>query len=53
MTDVNFNFFIHVLFLLFKELTEERIAKKKQELPDELWDNIVAIWTIGDANLRK
>jgi hypothetical protein len=28
MTDVNFNIFIHVLFLLFTELTERRIAKK-------------------------
>ena len=43
MTDVNFDFFIHVLFLLFKELTEERIAKKERELPDEFWDNIGAI----------
>ncbi|KIM80458.1 hypothetical protein PILCRDRAFT_73157, partial [Piloderma croceum F 1598] len=28
MTDVNFDFFIHVLFLLFTELTENRISKK-------------------------
>jgi hypothetical protein len=28
MTDVNFDFFVHVLFLLFMELTETRISKK-------------------------
>ena len=52
MTDVNFDFFIHVLFLLFKELTKEWIAKKEQELPDKFWDNIGAVWTICDAGLR-
>jgi hypothetical protein len=35
MTDVNFDFFMHVLFLLFKETMEEQIAKKERELPDE------------------
>jgi hypothetical protein len=35
MTDVNFDIFMHVLFLLFAELTERRIAKKGRELPDE------------------
>lgn len=38
MTDKNFDFFIHVLFLLFKEETEQRIAKKKRELPGDFWD---------------
>jgi hypothetical protein len=38
MTDVNFDFFIHSLFLLFTELTEERIMKKECELPDEFWE---------------
>ncbi|KIM77843.1 hypothetical protein PILCRDRAFT_76259, partial [Piloderma croceum F 1598] len=38
MTDVNFDIFIHVLFLLFAELTERRIAKKGRELPDDFWE---------------
>jgi hypothetical protein len=38
MTDVSFNFFIHVLFLLFTELTENRISKKGWELPEDFWD---------------
>jgi len=37
MTDINFDFFIHALFLLFTELTEQRIAKKDWKLPNQFW----------------
>jgi hypothetical protein len=43
MMDVNFDFFMHVLFLLFKEMTEEQIAKKEHELLDEFWDTVDAL----------
>ena len=35
MTDANFDMFVHVLFLLFKEDVEERIERKGGQLPDE------------------
>ncbi|KAJ7591847.1 hypothetical protein C8J56DRAFT_1046176 [Mycena floridula] len=38
MTAANFDFFIHVLFLLYKELSEARIAKKGHKLTEEFWD---------------
>ncbi|KAJ7597704.1 hypothetical protein C8J56DRAFT_1109108 [Mycena floridula] len=38
MTAANFDFFVHVLFLLYKELSEARIAKKGHELTEEFWD---------------
>jgi hypothetical protein len=37
-TDVNFDFFVHVLFLLLTELTENRNSKKGRELPEDFWD---------------
>lgn len=40
MTDVNFDLFVHVLFLLFKEDVEERIERKKRGLSDEFWDEV-------------
>ncbi|KAF9470353.1 hypothetical protein BDN70DRAFT_909533 [Pholiota conissans] len=38
MTDINFDFFMHSLFLIFKEDVEKKIQKRNQELPDEFWD---------------
>ncbi|KAH6886100.1 hypothetical protein BKA70DRAFT_1041149, partial [Coprinopsis sp. MPI-PUGE-AT-0042] len=38
MSDITFDFFIHVLFLLYGESVQERINKKKRSLPDEFWD---------------
>lgn len=38
MTDVNFDFYLHVLFLLFGEMTEERVRKQGLELPEDFWD---------------
>ena len=42
MTDVNFDMFVHVLFLLFKEDVEERIERKGGQLPEEFWDKVEA-----------
>ena len=38
MTATNSDFFIHVLFLLYKEIVEERIISKGRELNEEFWD---------------
>lgn len=38
MTAVNFDIFMHVLFMLFKEEVEKRIREKKIELPENFWD---------------
>ncbi|KAF9471637.1 hypothetical protein BDN70DRAFT_926075 [Pholiota conissans] len=41
MSDINFDFFMHSLFLLFKEDIEKRIQAKGQELSSEFWDENV------------
>ncbi|KAL0959385.1 hypothetical protein HGRIS_014636 [Hohenbuehelia grisea] len=38
MTDVNYDFYVHVWFMLYKEAVEERIQSKGQSLPDDFWD---------------
>lgn len=38
MTDVNYDFFVHVLFLIFSEVVEERIREKDWELDEEFWN---------------
>ena len=38
MMATNFDFFIHVLFLLYKEIVEEWIISKGRELNEEFWD---------------
>jgi len=40
MSAVSFDFFIHVLMMLYKEMAEERIRKKDLHLPDEFWDEV-------------
>lgn len=40
MSDINFDFFVHVLFLLFKERVEARVEKKDRGLPEDFFDNI-------------
>lgn len=35
MTNINFDFFVHVLFLLFTEQIEKRIKKKETHLPED------------------
>jgi hypothetical protein len=41
MTDVTFDFFVHVLLLLYGELVEGRIRKKKRSLSTEFWDDVL------------
>lgn len=38
MSQVNFDFFLHSLFLLFKDDVEKRISKRRQELGDDFWE---------------
>ncbi|KAM5536887.1 hypothetical protein V8D89_009434 [Ganoderma adspersum] len=38
MTDVNYDFFVHVLFLIHSEVVEERMKKDNQELDEEFWN---------------
>ncbi|KAM5544418.1 hypothetical protein V8D89_002078 [Ganoderma adspersum] len=38
MTDVNYDFFVHVLFLIHSEVVEERMRKDNQELDEEFWN---------------
>ena len=38
MTDVNFDFFVHSLFLLFAENIEARIERKNHALPVDFWE---------------
>jgi hypothetical protein len=42
MSNVNYDFFVHVLLMLYKEMVEERIAKKDRELSDEFWEDLEA-----------
>ncbi|KAI0753968.1 hypothetical protein C8Q80DRAFT_1349911 [Daedaleopsis nitida] len=39
MTDYNFDFFVHVLFMIYAEEVEKRVRKKGRELTDEFWDD--------------
>ncbi|KAJ7606878.1 hypothetical protein FB45DRAFT_982898 [Roridomyces roridus] len=43
MTDVNFDFYVHVLMMLYGETVEKRVVSKKRELTDEFWDEVEAI----------
>ena len=38
MTDVNYDFFVHVLFLIYGEEVEDRMRKQNQELGEEFWN---------------
>ncbi|EJF55596.1 hypothetical protein DICSQDRAFT_73391 [Dichomitus squalens LYAD-421 SS1] len=40
MTNVNYDFFVHVLFLVYSEEVEERIRRNNQELDEEFWDAV-------------
>ncbi|KAJ7587818.1 hypothetical protein C8J56DRAFT_890692 [Mycena floridula] len=40
MTDVNYDFVIHCLMMLYTEIMEKRIREKKQELDDDFWDEV-------------
>ncbi|KAJ7575522.1 hypothetical protein C8J56DRAFT_801342, partial [Mycena floridula] len=41
MTDVNYDFVVHCLMLLYTEITEKKIRVKKQELDDKFWDDVL------------
>ncbi|KAJ6527931.1 hypothetical protein DFH09DRAFT_935466 [Mycena vulgaris] len=38
MSNINYDFSVHVLMLLYKELVERRVAKKVQGLSEEFWE---------------
>ncbi|KAJ6479635.1 hypothetical protein C8R45DRAFT_1054414 [Mycena sanguinolenta] len=40
MTDVNFDFFVHVLMLIYGEMVEKKIRSKGKELTEEFWDAV-------------
>ncbi|KAK7033866.1 hypothetical protein R3P38DRAFT_2917807 [Favolaschia claudopus] len=40
MSNVNYDFVVHVLMLLYKELVEKRMAKKNEALSDEFWQQV-------------
>ncbi|KAJ6610749.1 hypothetical protein B0H10DRAFT_2290712 [Mycena sp. CBHHK59/15] len=40
MSDINYDFSVHVLMLLYKELVEKRVAQKDQSLTDEFWEQV-------------
>ncbi|KAJ7773618.1 hypothetical protein DFH07DRAFT_866044 [Mycena maculata] len=43
MSATNYDFCVHVLMLLYKEMVEKRILKKKRTLSDEFWDAVEGI----------
>jgi hypothetical protein len=43
MADVSFDFFIHVLLLLYGELVEGRAQKKDRFLTDEFWEDVLGL----------
>ncbi|KAF7354468.1 hypothetical protein MVEN_01136000 [Mycena venus] len=40
MSEINFDFSVHVLMLLYKELVEKRVEKKNEGLNEEFWDKV-------------
>ncbi|KAJ7027432.1 hypothetical protein C8F04DRAFT_1212394 [Mycena alexandri] len=43
MTDINCDFFIHVLMLLYGEKVEKRVIAKNRQLTQEFWDEVNGI----------
>ncbi|PBK64786.1 hypothetical protein ARMSODRAFT_978753 [Armillaria solidipes] len=41
MSNINYNFYIHSLMLLYKERVEQRIQKKDRGLTQEFWDDVL------------
>ncbi|KAJ7695214.1 hypothetical protein B0H17DRAFT_1159076 [Mycena rosella] len=41
MSDTNYDFFVHVLMLLYKQLVDKRVAKNAQYLSEEFWEKVV------------
>ncbi|KAJ6612428.1 hypothetical protein B0H10DRAFT_2280214 [Mycena sp. CBHHK59/15] len=40
MSDINYDFSVHVLMLIYKELVDKRVAKKEQSLTEEFWEMV-------------
>ncbi|KAJ7126663.1 hypothetical protein C8R46DRAFT_926922 [Mycena filopes] len=40
MTEVNYDFFIHVLMMIYGENIEKGVMEKKKELTEEFWDKV-------------
>jgi hypothetical protein len=40
MTDMNFDFFVHVLMLIYGETVEKKIISKGKELTEDFWDQV-------------
>lgn len=41
MSNINYDFYIHCLMLLYKERVEQRIWKKDRGLTQEFWDDVL------------
>lgn len=41
MSNVNYNFFVHCLMLLYKEDIAQRIEKKGRELDEQFWEDVL------------
>ncbi|KAJ7885921.1 hypothetical protein B0H14DRAFT_3733487 [Mycena olivaceomarginata] len=51
MTDINFDFFIHVLMMLYGETVEKRVVSKNRGLTQEFWDEVNGLVTPVDMEL--
>jgi hypothetical protein len=51
MTDINFDFFIHVLMMLYGETVEKRVVSKNRGLTQEFWDEVNGLITPVDMEL--
>ncbi|KAJ6469345.1 hypothetical protein C8R45DRAFT_837409 [Mycena sanguinolenta] len=40
MSDINYDFSVHVLMLLYKQLVDRRVEKKNEGLSEEFWDMV-------------
>ncbi|KAJ7084760.1 hypothetical protein C8R43DRAFT_1092719 [Mycena crocata] len=40
MTDINYDFCVHVLMLLYKDLVDARVVKKDKGLTEEFWEKV-------------
>jgi hypothetical protein len=43
MTDVNYDFFVHVLMMIYGETVEKRVVSKERRLTSEFWDEVNGI----------
>ncbi|KAJ7603022.1 hypothetical protein DFH06DRAFT_1152278 [Mycena polygramma] len=43
MTDVNYDFFVHVLMMIYGETVEKKVVSKGRELSEEFWDQVNGI----------